>query len=395
MSKSLLKIISLTLIFVLVAPMVNDAFRAAAVFAADKKDDKKDDNKEETGDLPLEKINREHFFRMVELCWPKYLQKLIRKLANTAIDKVIEGVLKLIPVIGGILGGIYDGLKVFRKMIDLPLYPSCSCMEDSNTQDSAWLPLNWRFAQNYIRDTLSKDHKPRIEKMEKNQHPMLVSKDDAGDRLRMDGIGNILKRTWDASSTYFPNGDPFVKISLSNFDKKFTERFPEYKAVISAIDEQQRLADNWRMFQPGVLKIMAKFHENIVFDRLEYVWTSAMLKDVFSNRGNRQYKTSAWGWYSTDKEKYSDNFDFLKDYDKEETQSAQTRALQAISAIPKATGDIVERNAYQWALFAEVNITAQQNKKSMKQAVHKNIDLMGHHTANKKISSKKVKLGFN
>ena len=92
MSKSFFKIISLALIFVLVAPMVDDAFNAAIVFAADKKEDK-----EETGDLPLEKINREHFFRMVELCWPKYIQKLIRKLANTAIDKVIEGILKLIP----------------------------------------------------------------------------------------------------------------------------------------------------------------------------------------------------------------------------------------------------------------------------------------------------------
>ena len=410
MGKSWLKIVSLAMFFVLVAPMVYDAFNASAVFVAEaktndnnnnnnnkKKNDK--DVKVETGSLPLEKVNRDHFFRMVELCIPGYLQKLIRKAANKLIDKLIAAGIGAIPVVGPIFKGIYEALKPVEKVIDPPTFPGCTCEDDDNTQDSAWLPLNWRFAQNYIKEKVDDRRHKKFPKWEENLTAMLVSRDENGkgfdDTVKMDGVGNVLRTVWNDSS-YYPNGDPFIKISLSDFDRKFQERYPSYSGIVSVVDEQARLADNWRTFQPGTLKIMKKFHDNIIFEKLEHKWTTAMIKDLFSNRGNRARDEQHWGWYgSYYDENERKNLDPFKDYDTEEKKSGQTRAMQAAAVITKATGDMIERNAYQWALFAEASITAQQNKKSTKQVIRKNIDLMGHHTANKKVASRKVKLGFN
>ena len=348
--KYLLKIISLALIFTLAMPMFFVAFSAFNVPAAFSADSSGWNIK-----LPLESVNRDHFFRMVELCWPKYLQKLIRKMANTAIDKVIEGILKLIPYgVGSIAGSFWDSLKVFRKIIDLPLYPSCNCKDDDNTQDSAWLPLNWRFAQNEISKDVDTRHKKLFPKWEENQHPMYPSAD-------ISGYSNIEREINSGTNKYYDlrlskYGPTFLLKGTGQF---FNDLYPNYNGFTSVINEQQRISDWWHKIQLGYM-ITINRSQGKPFSSFEISWRNSLLKDIHSIK----------------------------------SEKAQTAALQFVGVGARGLSTQAESSSFtSFALF-EVSTTALQNKKNLKHAVHKNVDLMGKHMAQAKISSKKTRLGF-
>ena len=236
-------------------------------------------------------------------------------------------------------------------------------MKDDNTQDSAWLPLNWRFAQNYINETLSKDHKPKIEKMEKNQHPMFPSADISGYSSFTYDIGQLGGNFIKASDAVIIYHNVLPENYAREFSQNFNEIYPDYDKFTQIWDEQQRLSDRWRKVESEYLKYL---HE----------MEALFFRDNESNSRIARWNAVLKSVYSLDKEK------------------AQTEALQYIGVAARLDDEAIERVTYTNYAFAEVGLTAMQNKKSVKRASLKNIDLMGHHAANKKVASKKVKLGF-
>ena len=306
------------------------------------------------GDLPLESINRDHYFRMVELCWPKYIQKLIRWLANWAIDKVGQGILESIPYVGSILGDIWDDLEVFRDKVDLPIYPRCNCKDDDNTQDSAWLPLNWRFAQKSISKDVGKRYKELFPKMESNQHPMFTSADVSSYSNSGNEIDDGTNRYYDLRLSQY---GPAVLLKGSG---TFDSIYPNYSGFTSVIDEQKRISDWWRKVQLGYM-ITINRAQGKPFSTSELAWRESLLKDM----------------YSIDSTK------------------AQTAALQYLGVEAKGLSTQAESSHFTSFSLFETGITPLQNKKSLRQAFHKNVDLMAHNAATKQAAVRKVKLGFN
>lgn len=386
MSKSLLKIISLSLIFVLVTPMFYDAFNARIVFAEEGV----------KGDLPFEKVNKDLYFRMVELCWPKYLQKLIRYLANWAIDKVGEGILNAIPGVGSLLAKMWDKIEVFRDKVDFPIFPRCDCKNEKNTHDSAWLPLNWMFSQHYIKDHIKDDRMTKqFPQWEGKQHPMFLSADIKGKSYlrRSTAQGYVAYQV-----NFFYNVrdyDVFLLRGTGNYD----QTYPIYNGFTPVIDEQQRLADKWRRTHLGYMLYIyrmqkAAFSNQSLSDRaeaLENIFT-AVSRDIAFDKKTVKEKDNEW-W---------DPLKWFKEIEKIETTEdkksmslAQTAALQHTGVTTKLLTEQIESNAFTAYTVNEIAGLAMQSKKSTRQAFHKNVDLMGRNAATKKTASKKVKLGFN
>ncbi len=388
MSKSLLKIISLSLIFVLVTPIFYAAFNAAEIAFAD--------DEGVPGDLPLEKINREHYFRMVEMCWPKYLQKLIRWLANWAIDKVGEGILNAIPVVGSALAKLWDNIEVFRDKVDFPIFPRCNCKDDDNTQDSAWLPLNWMFSQHYIKDYIKDDRMTKLfPPMEGKMQPMFLSIDMRPKSYyrRSSAQGFVASQV----NTFYNvrNYDVFTLRGTGNYDRTY----PVYSGFTPVVNEQQRLADKWRRTHLGYMLYVSRIQKatsnnTLSADRaeaLENIFT-AVNRDIDFDKLTVKEKDNKW-W---------DPMKWFKEIDKIEVTNdtkqmplAQTVALQRVGVPAHPLAEEVESNAFTAYTLNEVAGLAMQTKKSMKHAVHTNVDIMGHHAASKTITSRKLKLGFN
>ena len=374
----LIKIVALVLIFTLTAPVV---FNALATFAADKKD-----TSDPEGDLPLEKINRDHFFRMVEMCWPKYIQVLIRKLANWAFDKAVEGILKLIPVIGGLIGDFWDSLKVFRDKIDAPVFPRCHCMDDDNTQDSAWLPLNWRFSQTYIKKAADHRKKNLFPNMELNQRSMFASVDISGYSSIGHTIGTGIDQYYQLRLAQY---GPTFLLNPTNFDSIY----PDYSGFTSVIDEQQRISDWWRKTELGHLWVM-EIMQNRPFSSAELSFRNEILDKMFSLTPDDTSSSTSnttifdllpdWDW-NTIKEKH---------VTLNKTGISQTAGFQYLGLEAKLLGTQAEANAFTAYTLTEMGITPRQNKKSLRNAFHKNVDLMAHNAANKRVASRKQKLGF-
>ncbi len=386
MSKSLLKIISLSLIFILVTPMFYDAFNARIVFA----------DEGVKGDLPFESVNRDHYFRMVEMCWPKYLQKLIRKLANWAIDKIGENILRAIPHVGNWFGEMWDKFKVFREKVDLPIFPRCNCKDDDNTQDSAYLPLNWMFSQHYIKDQIKDERMTKkFPTMEGNQHPMFLSADikpkSYYKRSTAQGYMAFQVNTFYNVRNY----DVFLLHGTGNYDRTY----PIYNGFTPIIDEQQRLADKWRRTHLGYMLYISRI-QKAEFDDRTLSWRAEALEDIFTTV-SRDIPFDK----KTVKEKDNklwDPLEWFKEIEKIETTEdkknmslGQTVALQRVGAPVHLLAEQIESNAFTSYTVNEVAGLALQTKKSTRQAFHKNVDLMGHHAASKKSAGKKTKLGFN
>ena len=502
--KFLLKIITAVLIFVMLVPMAVDAFNATAAFAADDKGTK--------GDLPFENVNRDHMFRLVEMCWPQYLQKLIRKLANTAIDKVVELALRLIPYVGGIVGGIWDSMRVFRDMIDLPIYPRCHCKDDDNTQDSAWLPMNWRFAQNYISKEVEKRRKETFPRWEARMPQTNVSDDISEFHGLGEEVIEAVNRYYDLrleqyGPTFLLNANPYDSV------------YPSYSGFNSVISEDDRLTERWRKNELGHLWVMGIMH-NALFEKNSLGLRDLLLKKMFSIESDVQEISTGTRTvtetksrivtekkkkpitvkksrevteikYRTEKQPYQYTYyryklkgklewalylgklDLDKEYTREEvadadgwwikgstskqlqtyfnwishtgtayrevkvpyeekhlefyedteyieyeesrieqytetheepyttykpvpgkTGMAQTAQFQYLGVGAKFFAAQTWGNAFTAFSLTEMGLTPLQNKRSIKNAAHTNIDLMGHNAATKTITRKKAKLGF-
>ena len=393
MSKSLLKIISLSLILVLVAPMCYDAFNARIVFAEEGV----------KGDLPFEKVNKDLYFRMVELCWPKYIQKLIRWLANWAIDKVGEGILSAIPGVGELLAKMWDKIEVFRDKVDFPIFPRCDCKNEKNTHDSAWLPLNWMFSQHYIKEHIKDDRMTKqFPQWEGKQHPMFLSADVKTVGTTWGWPGEKIK-----SHSPLANATDNFKSSLKKYDsfiasgtEDFYKVYPDYSGFTSVIDEQQRLADRWRQNQIGYMKFMNTIAELTFHNVMN--WRESAFNDIFS-AVNRDIPFDKKTPKEEDNE-WWDPLEWFKEIKKVETSEdkknmslGQNVALQRVTVSVKLLDEQIDANFHTAFALNEVTSRAMQNKKSTRQAFHKNVDLMGHHAATtpKKTASRKVKLGFN
>ncbi len=392
-SSFLIKLAALVLIFTITAPEVFNAvnaFRFLNVFhvsAAFAKDDDKKDTSDPEGDLPLEKINRDHFFRMVELCWPKYIQVLIRKLANLVFDKTVQGILNLIPAIGGLIGDFWDSLKVFRDKVDAPVFPRCHCKDDDNTQDSAWMPLNWFFSQTYINKATEHRKKNLFPNMELNQRSMYASVDvsgysSIGITINSEGIN----RYYDLRNAQY---GPTFLLRPGNFDGIY----PDYSGFTSVINEHDRIAEWWRKTEYGHLWVMEIMQKKRFSDN-ELSLRNTALEKIFSLTPD---DTSS----STSTTKI---FDLLPDWDwntiKEkhvtlnQTGISQTAGLQYLGVQAKFLGTQAEANVFTAYSLTEMGLTPRQNKKSLRNAFHKNVDLMAHDAANKRTTSRKQKLGF-
>ena len=391
-SSFLIKLAALVLIFTITAPEVFNAvnaFRFLNVFhvsAAFAKDDDKKDTSDPEGDLPLEKINRDHFFRMVELCWPKYIQVLIRKLANLVFDKTVQGILNLIPAVGGLIGDIWDSLKVFRDKVDAPVFPRCNCKDDDNTQDSAWMPLNWFFSQTYINKATEHRKKNLFPNMELNQRSMYASVDVSGYSSIGNNIVEGIDRYYDIrKAKYGP--------TLLLIHDQFNAAYVDYNNFTSVIDEHDRISDWWRKTEFGHLWIM-EIMQSKPFSNSELSFRNDMLEKMFSLTPD---DTSS----STSTTKI---FDLLPDWDwntiKEKhvtlnkTGISQTAGLQYLGVQTKLLSSQTEANAFTAYTLMEMGLTPRQNKRSLKNAFHKNVDLMAHDAANKRTTSRKQKLGF-
>ncbi len=507
--KFLLKIITAVLIFVTIAPIAVDAFNATAAFAADIT----------KGELPFENVNRDHLFRLVEMCWPQYLQKLIRKLANWAIDKVVEMALRLIPYVGGIVGKIWDGMKVFREMIDLPIYPRCHCKDDDNTQDSTFLPMNWRFAQNYISKEVEKRRKETFPRWEARMPQTNVKDDISGFSDLGEEVIRAVDRYYDLrleqyGPTFLLNANPYDSV------------YPSYSGFNSVISEDDRLTERWRKNELGHLWVMGIMH-NALFDKDSLNSRNLLLEKMFSIESDVQeiktgtrtvtetksrivtekkkkpitvkksrevteikYRTELQeytyevtitmyrmkdniaihmfyttlksnAWYSYDylvkymkshwlipnskipsfirndfdtktetstrigyrtvqvpyEEKHLEFYEETEIIEYEEsrieqytetheepytiyvpvsgkTGMAQTAQFQYLGVGAKLFGAQTWGNAFTAFSLTEMGLTPLQNKRSIKNAAHTNIDLMGHNAATKTITRKKAKLGF-
>lgn len=500
--KFLLKIISAVLIFVMLAPMAIDAFNATAAFAADDKGTK--------GDLPFENVNRDHMFRLVEMCWPQYLQKLIRKLANWAIDKVVQLALNLIPVVGGMIGKIWDGMKVFRKIIDLPIYPRCHCKDDDNTQDSAFLPLNWRFAQNYISKEVEKRRKETFPKWEAKMPQTNKSDDISGYSSLGEEVIKAVDRYYDLrldryGPTFLLNANPYDTV------------YPNYSRFTPVVSENDRLTERWRKNELGHLWVMGIMHRalfsenslemrNKLLERMFYLdsqtahtetktktitetktrvvtekktrpitvtkvrtWTETKFRTETETYTYTYYRyklknKAAWVYYtgrydmnkeysrqdiedkdllvypSVDKqikwffdevkhtgtgtrkvlkpyeekheelyqeteyeeyeesriETYTETRDVVvsSEYVPDKAGMAQTAQFQYLGVGTKLFAAQTWGAAFTAFSLTEMGLTPLQNKRSIKNAMHTNIDLMGHNAATKTITSQKAKLGF-
>ena len=503
--KFLLKIITAVLIFVMLAPMAIDAFNATAAFAAEKKD------KGTKGDLPFENVNRDHMFRLVEMCWPQYLQKLIRKLANWAIDKVVQLALSLIPVVGGMIGKIWDAMQVFRKIIDLPIYPRCHCKDDDNTQDSAFLPLNWRFAQNYISKEVEKRRKETFPKWEAKMPQTNKSDDISGYSSLGEEVIKAVDRYYDLrldryGPTFLLNANPYDTV------------YPNYSRFTPVVSENDRLTERWRKNELGHLWVMGIMHRalfsenslemrNKLLERMFYLdsqtahtetktktITETKTRVVTEKKTRPITVTKVRTWtetkYRTEKQPYQYTYyryklkgrlewllyrgklDLDKEYTREEVADAdgwwikgstskqlmthfnwishtgtgykevkvpyeekheelyqeteyeeyeesrietytETRDVVVSSEYVPDKAGMAQTAQFQYLgvgtkLFAaqtwgaaftafsltEMGLTPLQNKRSIKNAMHTNIDLMGHNAATKTITSQKAKLGF-
>ena len=174
---------------------------------------------------------------------------------------------------------------------------------------------------------------------------------------------------------------------------QFNAAYVDYDNFTSVIDEHDRISDWWRKTEFGHLWIM-EIMQSKPFSNSELSFRNDMLEKMFSLTPD---DTSS----STSTTKI---FDLLPDWDwntiKEKhvtlnkTGISQTAGLQYLGVQTKLLSSQTEANAFTAYTLMEMGLTPRQNKRSLKNAFHKNVDLMAHDAANKRTTSRKQKLGF-
>ena len=145
---------------------------------------------------------------------------------------------------------------------------------------------------------------------------------------------------------------------ISNFGAAFKQHFPdEYEGIMSAINEGQRLTDDWRKVEEGYMKVLNMTAKN--FDDEQQV-------------RNKMIET-------------------LNEAD---SDSGQTKAIQIIGAMVNHASFLLDRNNQELSGFMESYITRQQAEKQRQKLVQKNVVEMGKNAAQTERSGKTFTPGF-
>ena len=175
-------------------------------------------------------------------------------------------------------------------------------------------------------------------------------------RLLQLGNGQIMEIFTEAQSVL--QNAKSLTADISNFGSAFKQHFPDdYESIMSAVNEDKRLTDDWLKVEEGYMKVLNMTAKN--FDDEQQV-------------RNKMIET-------------------LNEAD---SDSGQTKAIQIIGAMVNHASFLLDRYNQELSGFMESYITRQQAEKQRQKLVQKNVVEMGKNAAQTERSGKTFTPGF-
>ena len=175
-------------------------------------------------------------------------------------------------------------------------------------------------------------------------------------RLLQLGTGQIMEFFTEAQSVL--KNAKSLTADISNFGSAFKQHFPDdYESIISAVNEEKRLTDDWRKVEEGYMKVLNMTAKN------------------FNNEQQIRDK-------------------MIETLNEADPDSGQTKAIQIIGAIVNHASFLLDRNNQELSGFMESYITRQQAEKQRQKLAQKNVVEMGKNAAQTQRSGQTFTPGF-